>query len=175
MMSSRTLLKGAAIGSESPCEVLREVNSLLHEDNEASMFVTVLYAVYDTATGELTYASGGHDAPLVVHADGSSTLLPLTGGVALGIVPDFPFEQHSTTIVPGDTVIMYTDGVTEAMNGSREQFGIEGLRQVFAASPPASSREASRAIFDAVSSFAGDTPQSDDVTCVTLRRMEPDS
>ena len=175
MMSSRTLLKGAAIGSENPCEVLREVNSLLHDDNEAMMFVTVLYAVYDAATGEFTYASGGHDPPLVVHADGSSTLLPLTGGIALGVVPDFPFEEHTTTITPGDTVVLYTDGVTEAMSGSGEAFGIERLRQVFAASPPASSEEASRTIFDAVSSFAGDTPQSDDVTCVTLRRMETDS
>ena len=173
MMSSRTLLKGAAIGAEHPGEVLREVNSLLCDDNETSMFVTVLYAVYDTAGGEFTYASGGHDAPLVVHADGSSTLLPLTGGVVLGIVPDFPFQQHTVTIAPGDTVILYTDGVTEAMNSEREEFGIERLRQVFAASPPADSQEANRTVFDAVSSFAGDTPQSDDVTCVTLQRREP--
>ena len=173
MMSSRTLLKGAAIGAEHPGEVLREVNSLLFDDNETSMFVTVLYAVYDTACGEFTYASGGHDAPLVVHADGSSTLLPLTGGVVLGIVPDFPFQQHTVTIAPGDTVILYTDGVTEAMNSEREEFGIERLRQVFAASPPADSQEANRTVFDAVSSFAGDTPQSDDVTCVTLQRREP--
>ena len=71
--------------------------------------------------------------------------------------------------------MLYTDGVTEAMSSSGEAFGIERLRQVFAASPPASSQEASRTIFDAVSSFAGDTPQSDDVTCVTLRRTEPGS
>ncbi len=175
MMSSRTLLKGAAIGREQPSEVLQEVNSLLHDDNDAAMFVTVLYAAYDTATGEFTYASGGHDSPLVVHADGSSALLPGTGGVALGIVPDFPFGQHTVTIAPGDTVILYTDGVTEAMNGSGEQFGIERLQQVFAASPPADSQDASRAIFDAVSFFAGDTPQSDDLTCLTLQRRQPDS
>ena len=173
MMSSRTLLKGAAIGAEHPGEVMREVNSLLFDDNETSMFVTVLYAVYDPASGEFTYASGGHDAPLVVHADGSSTLLPLTGGVVLGIVPDFSFQQRAVTIAPGDTVILYTDGVTEAMNSELEEFGIERLRQVFAASPPTDSRQANRTLFDAVSSFAGDTPQSDDVTCVTLQRREP--
>ena len=155
MMLSRTLLKGAAIGREQPSEVLREVNSLLHDDNEALMFVTVLYAVYDPVTGEFIYSSGGHDSPLVVHADGSSTLLPTTGGVALGIVPDFAFGQQTVTITPGDTVVLYTDGVTEAMSSSGEQFGIERLQQVFAGSPPVDSREASRAIFDAVSSFAG--------------------
>jgi sigma-B regulation protein RsbU (phosphoserine phosphatase) len=175
MMSSRTLLKGAAIGTESPAEALREVNSLLFDDNEASMFVTVLYAVYDPQTGEFTYSSGGHDAPLIVHADGSSTLLPLTGGVVLGIVPDFPFEQHTVMVAPGDTVVLYTDGVTEAMNSNRDEFGIERLQQVFAGSPPRDSRDANRTVFDAVSSFAGDTPQSDDVTCVTLQRREPSS
>ena len=87
MMSSRTLLKGAAIGVGEPGEVLRETNDLLHEDNKASMFVTLLYTVYDPATGELTYANGGHNPPIVVHADGTSTLFPLTGGIALGMVP----------------------------------------------------------------------------------------
>ena len=172
MMSCRTLLKGAAIGSNGPGEVLREVNDLLHEDNEALMFVTLLYAVYDPATGEFTYASGGHDAPLVVQADGSSALLPLTGGIMLGVVPDFSFVQNTVTIVPGDTVVLYTDGVTEAMNGSGEQFGMKRLQEIFAASAPEDSREANQAVFDAVSSFAGDIDASDDITCVTLRRNE---
>ena len=82
MMSSRTLLKGAAISFEEPGPVLSEVNNLLQEDDTAGMFVTMLYATYSPATGNFTYASGGHDAPLVIHADGSSTLLPLTGGLA---------------------------------------------------------------------------------------------
>ena len=172
MMSSRTLLKGAAIGSGGPGEILREVNDLLHADNEAAMFVTVLYAVYDPETGEFAYASGGHDMPLVVHADGSSTLLPQTGGVPLGIVPDFRFGQNTVKISPGDTIILYTDGVTEAMNGGGELFGVERLREVFASTPPENSQDANRTVFEAVSSFAGDTPQSDDVTCLTLRRVE---
>ena len=173
MMSSRTLLKGAAIGSSGPGAVLREVNDLLHQDNEASMFVTVLYAVYEPATGELTYASGGHDAPLVVHADGSSTSPPLTGGIALGVLPDFPFGESSVTLSPGDIVVLYTDGVTEAMDGAGEQFGLDRLREVFAEAPPKDSQEANRAVFDAVHSFAGEVPLSDDVTCVTLHRSGP--
>ena len=175
MMSSRTLLKGAAIGTEQPSEVLREVNSLLHDDNEALMFVTVLYAVYNTMNGDLTYSSGGHDSPLVVHSDGSSTLLPMTAGVALGVVPDYPFEQNTVTIAPGDTVVLYTDGVTEAMNGNGEQFGMARLQEAFTGSPPASPQDASRIILDAVSAFAGDTPQSDDLTCLTLQRRESGS
>ena len=82
MMSTRTLLKGAAIGTSDPGAVLREVNNLLNEDDEAAMFVTILYAVYDPASGELTYANGGHNSPLIVHADGKAELLPLTDGIA---------------------------------------------------------------------------------------------
>ena len=172
MMSSRTLLKGAAVGLADPGAVLREVNDLLNDDNEASMFVTVLYATFDPASGELTYANGGHNSPLVVRADGSSELLPLTGGIALGVVPGFQYGQNSVTLECGDTLVLYTDGVTEAMNGAHEEFGVERLRAIFASGPPGDSRATSEAVFDAVHAFAGDTPQSDDVTCLTLCRGE---
>ena len=175
MMSSRTLLKGAAIGIGEPGEVLRETNNLLHEDNEASMFVTLLYAVYDPETGEITYANGGHNPPIVVHADGSSTLFPLTGGIALGMVPDIEFRQGTLTLSPGDTAIFYTDGVTEAMNSDNEEFGLHRLRDLFVGSPPKSPQEANQAIFEAVHAFAGDAEQSDDVTCLTLFHSGTDS
>lgn len=168
MMSTRTLLKGAAIGRREPGQVLGEVNNLLNEDNKAAMFVTTCYAVYDPAAGTFSYANGGHNPPLVVHADGTSELLPLTGGIALGLVPDLEYQQDSVTLSPGDTVVLYTDGVTEAMNGEREEFGIERLRETFAGARPQGSREASQAIFRAVNAFAGDSPQSDDITCLIL-------
>ena len=170
MMSSRTLLKGTAIGGGSPAEVVAQVNDLLYEQNEAAMFVTVLYAVYDPETSELTYACAGHDPPLIVHPDGSSTSLPLTGGLALGVVPQFDFGENTVSVAPGDTVVLYTDGVTEAMNGKDEQFGLDRLRETYASHPPADVKDAISTIFDAVGDFAGDTPQSDDVTCVALHR-----
>ncbi len=172
MMSSRTLLKGAAIGLAFPGEVLREVNDLLLEDNEGSMFVTVLYAVYDPSNRNLTYANGGHNSPLVVHADGVSALLPLTDGIALGIVPGLPYQQNTVTLSPGDTVIFYTDGVTEAMNGEEEQFGLDPLSEFFQANPPQDPEQATAAVFEAVNSFAGDTPQFDDITCLVLQCRE---
>ena len=172
MMSSRTWMKGAAIGNPEPAEVLEEVNSLLHEGNETQMFVTALYAVYTPETGEFTYASGGHDAPLLVRADGSSELLPLTGGIALGIIPGFEYGQNTVTLNPGETIILYTDGVTEAMNSEGEQFGVERMREVFVDSVPKNSDDATRTIFDAVNAFAAGAAQSDDITCLTLCRSE---
>ncbi|MYD64433.1 MAG: SpoIIE family protein phosphatase [Chloroflexi bacterium] len=170
MMSSRTLLKGTAISFDDPGQVLSEVNSLLQEDDTDGMFVTMLYAVYNAATGEFTYASGGHDAPLLVQPDGSSTLLPLTGGIALGVLPGHDYKQTSHVLQPGETIVLYTDGVTEAMNADGELFGIEGLREYFANKPPVDSEGTSQQVMQAVADFAGDAPQSDDITCLTLQR-----
>ena len=86
--------------------------------------------------GELTYANGGHNSPLVVHSDGSSSLLPLTSGIALGVVPGLEFLENTVVLSPGDTVIFYTDGVTEAMDDDGEEFGTQRLFEIFADGPP---------------------------------------
>ena len=169
MMSSRTLLKGAAIGLGSPSEVLAEVNNLLCEDNETAMFVTLIYAVYDPSNRKLTFANGGHNTPVLIDADGNATRLPLTGGVALGLVPDLEYQQMTITLSPGDHIIFYTDGVTEAMNESEEEYGMDRLENLFSESRPSEARAVNDAIFDSVMDFAGDAAQSDDITCMTLR------
>ncbi len=169
MMSSRTLLKGAAVGVGVPGSVLSEVNDLLNETNDAAMFVTVFYSVYDPATRVLTFSNGGHNPPLVVHADGSSEELELTGGIALGAVPQFEYEQASVELEPGDTVIFFTDGVTEAINASDEEFGLEALQALFEDGEIRSAREAAEMILQAVRDFAGEAPQFDDLTCMALR------
>ncbi|MCE2514787.1 MAG: SpoIIE family protein phosphatase [Acidobacteria bacterium] len=168
MMSCRTLIKGAAIGKTDPGEVLHEVNQLLQEDNDAAMFVTVFYGVYDPDSQRFHYANGGHNSPLVVHADGSSAELPLTGGIALGLIPDLDYENKTVTLSPGDLIVLYTDGVTEAFDEQENQFGTQRLQEVFAGTKPTDVQAANRSVFEAVEKFAGDTPQSDDITCVTL-------
>ncbi len=168
MMSSRTLLKGAAIGAMDPGAVLKEVNDLLTEENEAAMFVTTFYAVYTPMTGQVDYANGGHNPPLVIHPDGSTTLLPRTDGLALGVFPGVEYGQSSVSLSPGDCLVLYTDGVTEAMNADGEEFGMDRLQSVFAETRPATAEEANQAVFKAVHDFAGETPQSDDITCVAV-------
>ena len=170
MMASRTLLKGASIGLDVPGEVLREVNNLLVEDNKAAMFVTVFYGIYDPATGILTYSNGGHNPPVIVRADGSSEELPTTEGIALGVMEDMPFGTASVSLGPGDFVVLFTDGVTEAENADGEQFGLQRLFDLFAGRRVADAKAANAAVFEAVHEFAGDYPQSDDITCVTLTR-----
>ena len=172
MMSSRTLLRGAAIGHSDPGDMMCEVNRLLCENNETAMFVSVFLAVFDPVSGEFVYVNGGHNPPLVLRADGTGELLPATEGVALGIAPDIDYGKGSVTLSAGDAVVFYTDGVTEAENGEGEQFGVERLRRLFAANPPGDARGVTTAVFEAVRSFAGDAPQFDDITCLTLRRGE---
>ena len=170
MMSSRTLLKGTAIGLPQPGDVLSDVNDLLYEENETAMFVTVFYAVYSPMTGEMTYANGGHNPPLLIHADGSSEFVPQIGGIALGIAQGIPFPQKTLTLQRGDTLLLYTDGVTEAMNAESEEFGVERLQTIFRDTPPTSAQATNDAVFAAVHAFAGDTPQSDDITCLSISR-----
>ena len=172
MMSSRTLLKGAALGCEDPGTVVTVVNDQLQDGNESNMFVTLFYAVFDPETGLVRFANGGHNPPLIVHKDGSSTVLPLTGGVALGVAPQFEFSTDQVRLEPGEALVMYTDGVSEAEDRDNEEFGMDRLLEVFAGAQLKSAREANDAVFAAVRKFAGDRSQSDDITCLVLLRAE---
>lgn len=172
MMLSRTVLRSVTGNIEEPGEVLAVVNDQLHEDNESCMFVTMLYIVYDPNTNELVYSSGGHDPPLLVRSDGSSVQLELTDGMALGIVPDLKYQQSSCTLNQGDSVVLYTDGVTEAINTDEEQLGIERVREVFKSKPPMSAKQSCDSVVGLVEDFARGMPQFDDTTCLVLQCKE---
>ena len=171
MMSSRSLVRGAASGTmPAPADVLRVVNGLLEADNAAAMFVTMFYAVLDPATGSLKYANGGHRPPLIVHPDGSSTLLSRSGGLALGAVPGTRYAEDAAELGPGDMAVLYTDGVTEARNAADERFGYARLQAVFAERRPEDAQQVGAAILDAVRAFVGDAPQIDDIACLVVIR-----
>ena len=175
MMLTRTLLKGALRDGAPPGRVLEEVNDLLHEDNDTAMFVTLFCGIYDPHTGGFTYANGGHNPPLHVRADGSSEILPITGGIALGVAPEFTFAEDAIELAPGDSAVLYTDGVTEAINAADEEFGMERLHAIFAETHGLDAREGNIAIFESLGTFTGETPQFDDITCLVLHRKRPSS
>lgn len=171
MMSSRTALKGSAIGVCEPKAVLTEVNRQLHADNPTCMFVTMVYAVFNPATNILTYSIAGHDPPLKLSVDGKVTELPQTDGVALGIAPAVEYSQQSVKLESGDTVFIFTDGVTEAMNHNNEQFGMERLLETFDGVELNSAADANQRVIGEVRRFVGGAIQSDDITCLALRRL----
>ena len=169
MMSSRILVKGAVIGHRDPDTVVAYVNEALALENAALMFVTLLYTVFDPSSGELSYCCGGHDPPLVVHPDGSSTSLPHTGGMVLGVFGDADYTCSTVQLSPGDTVVLFTDGVTEAQNVAGEQFGMGRLKQLFSDLPPSSAEYATASVVRVVEEFKGAADQFDDLTCAALK------
>ena len=170
MMSSRTLMKGAAIGAMNPANVLREVNDLLVAENDSAMFVTVCYAIYNHRTGQLDYANGGHNAPLLIRANGEVNYLEMPPGFALGIVPNAEFLGDSIELSKGDAVLFYTDGVTEANNQEGELFGEDRLVKLGKTLVGKDAKTICETVVEEIHEFAGTAPQADDITSVVLRR-----
>ncbi|EXJ14830.1 PP2C family protein-serine/threonine phosphatase [Imhoffiella purpurea] len=169
-MVSKTLLRSAAIRGElSIREMMAEVNDGLAEDNENCMFVTLFYAQFDPDTGRLDYVNAGHPSPLLVHADGTVSELPLTRGMALGALEGLGYASASIQLSPGDTLLMFSDGVTEAMNARHEEFGDARLSEQLRGSSPRNPREAVERVLTGVDRFASEVEQADDITCVALR------
>ena len=172
MMASRTLLKACAFCSVSPAQVLGQVNQMLAENNDSMTFVTLLYAIYDPETKNLVYSNAGHNFPIVVRPGASVELLESTGGIALGIEEDFQFEEDTITLEPGSMVVLYTDGVSEAEREDTEMFEMDRFCRIFRENSIESAKQATDMVFGAVEDFVGDSPQSDDITCLVLRIPE---
>jgi sigma-B regulation protein RsbU (phosphoserine phosphatase) len=169
-MVSKTLIRATATrGDGEPNGTIEAANNILCEDNDACIFVTTFYAVFDPEDGAFTYVNAGHPPPLLVHFDGTCEFIAATGGLALGMADGISYSQATITLRPDDCVIIYTDGVTEAFDEHNEEFTPERLPPLFAGSPPRSADEAVERIVKAVDAHAGATQQSDDITCVALQ------
>jgi sigma-B regulation protein RsbU (phosphoserine phosphatase) len=170
MALSRTLLRATAIDGRQPAEVLQRANRLILADSRAGLFVTTFYAVLETRSGLVTYANGGHNYPLL-YETATGEVRPLRAqGIVLGIVPQPQFEQLSHIMAPGDVLLLYTDGVTEAMNPQRELFGDERLAAVLRGNHHRGPQEIINAVLAAVTAFAGGQSQADDITMVVIKR-----
>ena len=168
MMSSRTLLKGVASNVRDPGEVLGLVNDMLCDGNRLNMFVSVFYGVYDIESGVLRYANAGHNSPLL-EGKGMVSELNLTNGVVLGLRPGCDFKSDELQLSEGDTVVLFTDGVSEAEDAESEAFGMERFSQVLLEAS-GSVQETIEKVFARVDEFTGRRPQFDDITCFALRR-----
>ncbi len=175
MMVSRTLMKGTAIGEPDPAKALAEVNQLLVESNEESMFVTVFYASFDPESGRLKFANGGHNLPYVVRRNGDVRQIDCEAGVVLAVLPGFDFPGGTLDLEPGDAIFFYTDGITEAMNEAGEEFGDDALAAVLSEAAGCDAASFSDRVVAAVREHAGDADQSDDITCLCLRYAERDA
>ena len=167
-MVSRALLKAAARNHASPAKCLQEVNELVSQDNDACMFVTLFYAVLDLRDGRLVYSNGGHNPPRLVRA-GEVQEVPATGDIALGIALDHEFHDSEIPLQIGDTLFLYTDGITEACNAAEDEFGEQRLDDLLHELSDDGAAGTVEAIVGAVEEFAAGVAQFDDMTCMALR------
>jgi len=169
MAVSMTLLKSAARGGLAPDRILSMVNDDLSRDNEANMFVTAICGILDTADGTLVYANAGHNPPLVVKGTGEVAPVKTANGLALGVLEGAPYRCESLRLEAGDSILLYTDGVTEAMDAAEELFGDERLQRTLESAAGAPPDGMTAAVLSRVRDFAAGAPQSDDITILALR------
>ena len=172
MAETHALVRMAAKTCVAPDRILAQINAELARDNEACMFVTLFCAVMNTRTGVVTWANGGHNPPLLLRPGRGAAFLDGPTGPALGILPGATFGSKRLELQPDDALVMYTDGVTEAFNSRDEAFSDERLQALVAAHQNARSCALVDYVVQAVNAFAGDTPQSDDITLLVVRRRQ---
>ena len=171
MMVSRTLLKGTAIGESDPAKCLEEVNQLLVNENEEAMFVTTFYAKFNPRSGLVDFSNGGHNLPFIIKLSGKVEQIECEPGLVLGIMPSIDFPSGSVQMEPGDAFFFYTDGISEAMDENGGEFGERELAEVLSECGGLSASDINRHVVQAVQNHAGEAPQSDDITCLTLRYL----
>src|SRR5206468_1367049 len=150
MAVSRTLLKSTALQGLAPDECLDRVNRLLCLDNSAEMFVTVFYAILDLASGEMVYANGGHNPPYLLRGQTDAVPLQPTGGTVLGVLEQVSYASRKAKLERGDSILLYSDGVTEAMDAEGRLISEARLRELLGGVDRGSPRSVVRAVVAAV-------------------------
>src|ERR687893_704699 len=167
MAITRTMLR-AAYHLGSPGEILKQVNDNLYPEIPPNMFVTCLAALLDSKTGQLQYANAGHDLPYVRHSAGVSELRAT--GMPLGLMPDMSYEEKEITLQPGESILLYSDGLVEAHSPQREMFGFPRMQRYVGEHPEGAALIDS--LLSELAHFTGvEWEQEDDITLLTLQRL----
>lgn len=174
MAVTKTLLKVVAERKLDPGTVLAKVNHDLAEDNESCMFVTLFLAVINIRTGEVRYANAGHNPPLLMPKGQKAEWVPPLNELVAGIMEDTTYTTKTMTMEPGDTLFIYTDGVTEAMNNERSLFSEERLVEVINQCNGKSAEEIIHCIDHSLKEFTGGAEQSDDITMLAMQFLGAD-
>jgi serine phosphatase RsbU (regulator of sigma subunit) len=170
MALCRTVIRTTAISGRSPASALMRANDLILQDSQSDLFLTTFYAKLDTDTGRLVYSNAGHNPPLWLKVNDGECQPLSAHGIILGAFPDVELEDQRVDIAPGDLLVFYTDGVTEAIDSSQKEFGLGRLQAVVEAHTDASARQILEAVVDAVDAYTGEAPPFDDLTMVVVRR-----
>jgi sigma-B regulation protein RsbU (phosphoserine phosphatase) len=174
MAVSRTLLRGSASLHTKPEDTLRIMNDILVRQGPNEMFVTVFYGILDTGTGRIEFAVAGQPPPQIVRYDGRSERLHEISGTMIGLLEEPIIGAGSTTLCPGDTIFVFTDGICDAENALEEPFTEERLTEALNSSRTErngkpSAKQMVQAVFQEINSFCGEATQFDDITALALQ------
>lgn len=172
MALARSLVHNLAPAAASPADLLREANRQLYDHLPTSQYMTAFYAICESSTGRIQYSSAGHNPPLLLNpAAATAEFLKRCEGFPLKLVtPDASYENYDLQLRPGDTLLLYTDGIPEARNAADEMFDSTLLRQTALAAPPGSPQQLLDHIIARLTEFRGAVPLEDDVTMLALGR-----
>ena len=169
MTIAKTLIKNRAQLGEKPAEILYNVNNQLCDGNDAELFVTVWLAIIELSTGKGVAANAGHEHPAIRRKDGSFELVLYRHAPAVATMEGIRFKEHEFQLHPGDSLFVYTDGVTEATNLNDELFGTQRMLDALNRDPEAMPRQMLQAVRDDIDAFVGTAPQFDDITMMGLK------
>jgi sigma-B regulation protein RsbU (phosphoserine phosphatase) len=171
MSVCRTLLRATARHQSSPGDCFTYVNASLAEQNVSGMFVTLFYGVLNTVTGDLTFANGGHNPPYIFSPDGTWRALTASSGPLVGMIPGLQYITRTDKLAPGEGILLFTDGVTEAVSSDEEFLGTGPLEDYVAANTTIPATEMVQKLHVMVQNYAKGMPQADDITVLTLRYL----
>jgi len=172
MSSLMIRIQSKASPDLSPAQIAEAINRDVCREDSA-MFATIFLAVIDTRTGELSFCDGGHCPPLVLNGDGVRTL-ETAKRLPIGAFADEKYEDRETRLNPGETLVLYTDGITDAENPQGERFGTERLKSALGELAAGSPRDVTQGIREKVTAFAAGHPQSDDIAVLALQFGDKD-
>ncbi len=172
---ARSALKSEGVRSREPGLTLSDANRAIAADNESMMFMTTFFGVLDIESGELAYANAGHTPPYLMTGERVVETLPTSPGLPLGVAEEFEFMPRRRRLAPGDAVVLYTDGVTEAAAVDERLFGQQRLENLLAKHADEPSDQVVSAVFDSVLEFSEGTTQTDDIAILVMRYVGPPS
>jgi sigma-B regulation protein RsbU (phosphoserine phosphatase) len=171
MVFSRSIVRTSLARAATPAEGIANANQVICAESTHGLFVTLVYALLDPQSGELVYVNAGHNPPLLYRQkERRLNSLHLTG-IPLGIEADAPYQQRSVSLAPGDFLVLYTDGVTEAIDANQEEFGMERLEEVIVAHQDEPASAILEAVEKAIDGFTGSSSLFDDITILIARRL----
>jgi len=171
MAVSRTLIRATGIRGVSPAECITYVNHLLTKESVNCMFVTMFYGIYNIRTGEIVYCNAGHNPPYLIKASGAVEPLPMPEDVIVGAIDDMEYHETVLQLDKGDMLLMFTDGVNEAMNPQLEEYGDDRLENTLRSLAGSSCQETIDGVKRSVAAFTEGAEQSDDITIQALKRL----